>query len=78
MPVTDLTALNDATVAATGDFTPINGNKICQAKTALQTAAAKLDEQFQKVGATGEGWEKYLDWDDLKKPSTATSQIWKS
>lgn len=65
-PVTDLVALNDAALAAAGNFTPINDNKIRQAKTALQAAATNLDEQFQKVGSTGEGWEKYLDWADLK------------
>ena len=66
MPVTDMAALNKVAVAAEGHFTPINGDKICQAKAALQTAAASLDEQFQKVGPQGKGWEKYLDWSDLK------------
>ncbi|MEX0677881.1 MAG: hypothetical protein WD063_12440 [Pirellulales bacterium] len=64
-------SLSEAALGAQAHFRPITQADVALAKSALQSAVAKLNRFLS--GANGAAWKKYLGWQDLEAQLKAES-----
>jgi hypothetical protein len=57
--------LGEAVLSAEANFRPITDADVAASKSALQSAATKLNKFL--TGANGAAWKKYLSWQDLEQ-----------